>query len=221
LKTEPAALRNQTLNPGRLWLIVIATLLWVTVSLFVVLATTNNHQLYPGVPVFVSGALWMLLMIRLLGGSLQHNLSWQRCAGKWYLWAVVMALVFWLVDHWFFAWLDPVQHTLDQDNWRQANQSYIHASVLLGTVLLAPLFEELFFRGVLFNALQAHLSAHWVVVVSAVLFACIHPSWPLVISVLLAGLMYGTLRQLSGSVLPALLAHLIHNALTFVLYAGV
>jgi len=212
---------NNLLTPWRLWLVIITTLLWVMLSLLLVLSASDQHLLYSGVPVFLSGVLLMLLLIRLLGGSLSHNLNWQACAATWYVWAMGLALAYWLADHWFFTWLDPAQQALDQLNWQQANQSYHFSSVLLGTVLLAPLFEELFFRGVLFNALRVHLPAGWVVIVTALLFAAIHPSWPLILSVLLAGLLYGTLRHLSGSVLPALLAHLTHNGLTFVLYAGV
>lgn len=220
MKAETNEHHSRQLATWQLWLVICTTLLWVMVSLLLVLGASDLHQLYPGVPVFLSGVLLMLLMIRLLGGSLSHNLNWQTCAGTWYVWAAALALAFWLADQWFFDWLDPAQQAEDVNKWRQNNQGFLYASVLLGSVILAPLFEELFFRGLLFKAMGAHLPAGWVVLLTAVLFAAIHPSFPLVISVFLAGLMYGLLRQLSGSVLPAILAHIIHNALTFVLYAG-
>ncbi|MFC3193504.1 CPBP family intramembrane glutamic endopeptidase [Marinicella sediminis] len=184
-------------------------------------ATIDSQSLYPGFLVFISTLLIMLLLVSLMGGNWRVTLQTRACDVKWLGLAVALAVIYWQLDHWFFMWLDADQMTTSQQQWHINQAAYLSWSVFAGTVVLAPLVEEVFFRGLLFNTLQVHFRAHWVIALSAGFFALIHPSWPLVVSVFLAGMMYGWLRYRAGSVLPAVLAHFIHNAMTFWLYAGV
>jgi uncharacterized protein len=86
------------------------------------------------------------------------------------------------------------------------------------TCLIAPLAEELFFRGLLFGVLRARFGVAWGVLVTGALFSLVHavgspPETLIVLFVLGAGLCLLYLR--TGSLLPCIGLHALNNAIAF------
>ena len=83
----------------------------------------------------------------------------------------------------------------------------------LAIVILAPLAEELFFRGWLYGALRARLSASAAIVACAIIFALAH--WDGIglypVAVFAPGLVLTILRERTGSAKTTFLAHAIYN----------
>ena len=87
--------------------------------------------------------------------------------------------------------------------------------------LLAPLAEEVAFRGYVLSALRTRLPARAAVVGSAVLFAAMHLDPVRFPAVLVLGLYLGWLAWRSGSIWPAVAAHAVNNGLgALVIAAG-
>ncbi len=87
---------------------------------------------------------------------------------------------------------------------------------VLAMVLLPALVEELFFRGVLFSALER--CGTWpALILSALAFAMIHGDLNNFAGPLAAGLIYGYLTYVLDSVWPAVFAHMVNNALALFL----
>ena len=83
-------------------------------------------------------------------------------------------------------------------------------------VLIAPLVEELLFRGFLLPPLTRRLGRSLAVVLTALLFGLLHLSDPASVPPLVAfGLALGGLRQWSGSLGPSVLLHALNNAAAF------
>jgi sodium transport system permease protein len=86
--------------------------------------------------------------------------------------------------------------------------------LILATMAVVPaVFEELCFRGFLFGALRGRLDGFWTVVFSAVLFGVFHEvlfAGRLLPSLFL-GLVLGFMRLRSGSILPGIVLHALHN----------
>ena len=78
--------------------------------------------------------------------------------------------------------------------------------VFLGVVLVAPLCEELLFRGVLLSTYQKRLAVHAVWVVG-ILFAFLHPSLDQVLGALFAGTVAGWLVYRTRSLWAGVLMH--------------
>jgi membrane protease YdiL (CAAX protease family) len=106
------------------------------------------------------------------------------------------------------------QAAVDADAW-QVIQLFLLASVA------APVVEEIMFRGVFFTHLcgwtrrwSRWLGIIFAVFVSSVIFAAIHPQGPIFIPPL-AGLAIGfcVARLWRGSLIPAMVAHGVSNAL--------
>ena len=87
-------------------------------------------------------------------------------------------------------------------------------SLFLGAVLLAPLAEELLFRGLLFR-LFSRYGDRTAVLLSALLFAIAHGSVFQAPYALIAGLLLGVLAVWSEGVLFPLLFHFAYNLLAF------
>ena len=87
---------------------------------------------------------------------------------------------------------------------------------VLVIVVLPALLEELFFRGVMFSALER--CGTWpALILTAVSFAMIHGDLHNFVGPLASGLIYGYLVYVLDSVWPALFAHLVNNALVLFL----
>jgi membrane protease YdiL (CAAX protease family) len=85
--------------------------------------------------------------------------------------------------------------------------------VVLGLVVAAPVAEEVVFRGFLQGALANVLPPRLGLVVTAVVFGLLH-QLPYALPVAGLGLLFGWLVWRHGSLLPAILAHALHNGLT-------
>jgi membrane protease YdiL (CAAX protease family) len=92
------------------------------------------------------------------------------------------------------------------------SRALIFAMAALG----APIFEELFFRGVLFSAFRRVGPWGLAVALSGAIFALVHPmqDW---LPILVLGVAFGTLRELRQSLVPGIVAHFLQNAFAFLM----
>ncbi len=96
----------------------------------------------------------------------------------------------------------------------------------LGVILLvvmAPLGEELLFRGFLFGGLmQSRLGPLGAILVTSVLWSVIHIQydWMIVGVIFVIGIVLGAVRWLSGSLWPPIVAHGVMNALAAAQFYG-
>jgi membrane protease YdiL (CAAX protease family) len=112
-----------------------------------------------------------------------------------------------------------LMHGLGQPVARQPGLDYLAAHgpaepaywcVAAATACGAPIAEEVLFRGYLHDLLRRWLPAWPAIGVGALLFGLLHGlAYALPIAVL--GLWFGWLRERSGSLLPAVFGHALHN----------
>lgn len=87
------------------------------------------------------------------------------------------------------------------------------ASSLVETIIFAPAFEEIVFRGLFFATLRRRFGFVPSALISAVVFAIAHGYGILgFVSVLWSGVLWAWVYERSGSVLPGMLAHMLNNA---------
>ena len=87
------------------------------------------------------------------------------------------------------------------------------AVTLLGSILFAPVFEELIFRGLLYGSLRAHLSWPLAALGSALVFALAHGYGAGgFLSVFISGVLWAWVYERTGSLLPSMTAHVVNNA---------
>ena len=91
-------------------------------------------------------------------------------------------------------------------------------------VAVAPLLEEVIFRGFLFQVLWEIGGSSAAIVVTAALFALLHAgqlagNWGGVVLIFLVGCILSLVRHHSNSILPSFIVHTSYNTTLFVLFA--
>lgn len=86
--------------------------------------------------------------------------------------------------------------------------------LVVGVALLAPLGEELVFRGYLHRVLGARYGIGRSIWVTSALFALIHFNPASILALFALGAIFALLRTRSGSIWPAILAHAVQNGLS-------
>lgn len=90
-------------------------------------------------------------------------------------------------------------------------------SILLGSVIIAPFCEEIFFRGLVLPGLLHELSPAWAIVVSAALFAIAHTDPGSFLPLFVIGSCLGFLRLRTGSTWASISLHVLNNLLSSLL----
>lgn len=91
---------------------------------------------------------------------------------------------------------------------------------IISIVVMAPLVEELLFRG----AIQGHLMRKWKmpylgIVVSSLIFGVVHGNPAQIPFAFVVGMSLGWMYYLTGSLIPGILMHFINNGSSVLLYA--
>ena len=89
--------------------------------------------------------------------------------------------------------------------------------VVLPIVVLAPIAEEIFFRGIVFNALLREAGPRWAFLGSATLFAIVHASVVAFVPILLLGLALAWVYRRTQSLLAAIVVHATFNGMSVLL----
>lgn len=83
----------------------------------------------------------------------------------------------------------------------------------VAAVIIAPICEEILFRGVLYGWLRGRWPAAAALPVSAAVFATAHILPPLMVETFLIGLVLSWLYERTGSLLPAIVMHMAFNGI--------
>lgn len=85
-------------------------------------------------------------------------------------------------------------------------------ALLFGGVVVAPIVEEVFFRGFIFAGLRRRWDWKIAAAISALMFAVAHVLPTSFLPIFILGVIFAGLYQFSGSIWPAILMHMLTNA---------
>jgi uncharacterized protein len=133
--------------------------------------------------------------------------------------AVVAVVAAGLLGEWVMGKIaDPLNLSSHWTEWFDADLVWaplpVMAVSLLEYVVLAPVFEELAFRGLLFGVLRRRFQWMPAAFISAGIFALAH-GYGLIgfLSVFWSGLIWAWIYERTGSLLPGMIAHAVNNLL--------
>lgn len=202
-----------------LWVLT-ALIIWITSSVLLINQLPTHQTVYPPLIIFSSSLLLLMLLIRLSGNSIRKSCALNTCSYYWVMLAFVLAIGYWFVDQWVMGMLSNAHNNQSIESWRKATAEQTTVTLIATSVVLAPLFEEMLFRGLVLHTVLSKFGPIPAVISSSLLFAIIHWSWPEFVSLIIIGCLYGWLTVKSKSIIPALLAHFIHNVMTFFVYVS-
>ena len=87
----------------------------------------------------------------------------------------------------------------------------------ISVIMLAPVAEELIFRGIIYNTTKQITSRTAAVILSAVLFAAVHGQWALVLPLMGLSVALAWVYERSGTIIAPILLHASFNAVNFAL----
>ncbi len=164
-----------------------------------------------GSAVYLAAALAILLVARWRGGAdWRELLGWRSFTTDGGYWTrVAGAVAYGLLAGFVVLKLNP-----EAKDWLVLPRGGIALlSIFVLAVVMAPLAEELLFRGWIYTSLRVRLGAGATIGITGVLFALAH--WErthlYALAVLPVGLLLGYARERSGSVRATILMHGIYN----------
>jgi len=109
---------------------------------------------------------------------------------------------------------DVIQWVLDEKS------SFVLVCLMFFGTIIAPIIEEILFRGFLLPALKKSLGGRYAIVVSAALFAAVHIDIFAFLQIFILGLLLGHLYEKTKTLTASIMVHITHNVLTllFLLY---
>ena len=165
-----------------------------------------------GCAVYVAGiaGLWTMAWLR-AGRAWPLLLAWTPFrADRVYWWLLIAAMAYGLGASLALGHFNPVSKT-----WFSMPESPLALMVGFAlVVILAPLSEELLFRGWIYTALRSRFGFAAALWATAILFALAHwdPTHLYALAILPLGLVLGYVRERTGSVRATTLFHMIYTS---------
>ena len=224
------------------WLMVVAIPAWVGISFFAaqaivvgviwvlgvfkislsgineaLLNTIFATVIYMIAILFVIGAPWLIKKKKtsLKDLGLDNLPSWMDillAPAGFVVYIVLSSLLIMLASS-LFSGFDANQIQEVGFNNLSSQFEYILAFVVL--VVAIPVAEEVLFRGFLFGKLKRLVPVWVAVIVTSVLFGVLHGSWNVAIDTIALSVVLCVLRQITGSLWPSILLHMIKNGVAF------
>lgn len=97
-----------------------------------------------------------------------------------------------------------------EENWQMI------AAGLLATFIV-PVYEEIFFRGVIHNAIGNRVGIWWTILLSSILFGVFHGFPIQIITAFLLGLVLGWLYEKTDNLWAPIICHLVNNGIAMLL----
>ncbi|MCB2338957.1 CPBP family intramembrane glutamic endopeptidase [Clostridium estertheticum] len=97
------------------------------------------------------------------------------------------------------------------------NQAFGEMSIspiilILSVAVIAPIYEEVIFRGILLKGMANKMNPNLALIISALIFALVHMNIPQGINAFLLGLIIGAIYLSSNSIYLCIFAHFINNS---------
>ncbi len=140
-----------------------------------------------------------------------------RFGFRWYnapltLWGLVLVTAVGVV-------IEPLMELFPESLFDRLNEAVGRGGItVLLLVVVAPLCEEIFFRGLVLEQVWRNRGTLWAVVASSLLFGLVHaPMWPQVVNAFAVGVILGYIYALSGSLIPVIIIHAVNNAAAYLM----
>lgn len=120
------------------------------------------------------------------------------------LWGVILLVSTSIVTSPLEGFLPPDNRVFPDGGW-----------TLLATIGVAPIFEELIFRGRLISIFRQTCSPSGAILLSAALFAVAHGNFIVALNAFIAGVILGYFYFMRGSIFTPMILHICNNALAY------
>ena len=125
---------------------------------------------------------------------------------------IFSSLLILLATH-VLPWVDINQ--VQDVGFRQLNQRYEYILAFTTLIIIAPIAEEILFRGYLYGKLKKFVPIWVAILVTSALFGSIHGAWNLAIDTFALSIVLCLLRESTGNIWASILLHMAKNGIAF------
>ncbi len=125
---------------------------------------------------------------------------------------ILSSLLILLATH-VLPWIDINQ--VQDVGFRQLNQRYEYILAFTTLIIIAPIAEEILFRGYLYGKLKKFVPIWVAILVTSALFGSIHGAWNLAIDTFALSIVLCLLRESTGNIWASILLHMAKNGIAF------
>ena len=134
-------------------------------------------------------------------------------------WVLLVSIIVSMIVKWFAIKTSTEHEVFTLWRGEGPGLTSLKLVMIVGAVILAPVAEEIFFRGLLQTLILRGLRIPAVaIIVASLLFASMHSPWPMQPPIFVLSLALGWTYYRSGSLLPAIFMHIGFNAINFILF---
>jgi membrane protease YdiL (CAAX protease family) len=108
----------------------------------------------------------------------------------------------------------PVQPHEAVEEFRRTTLLSTRVAIVLAITVRAPLFEEIVFRGALFQTMKRYTGAWPAIIATSVVFGLLHPGIFVKVNIFFLALLFGYLFDRTGSIVPGIVLHFLFNSTT-------
>lgn len=99
--------------------------------------------------------------------------------------------------------------------FEQLTQRYEYILAFMTLVVIAPIAEEMLFRGYLYGKLKKYAPRWIAIIVTSALFGLAHGQWNVAIDTFVLSIFLCLLRDLTGSLWPSIILHMLKNGIAY------
>ena len=170
-------------------------------------------------------AVFLLLIYRSMGK--EHTLSMFKIGSNWmniaWLVLIVMSIDL-IIESSLFATFEIIGIEAEEESYwydpESVNNFMIYSLAIVNMVILAPIMEEVVFRGYVLDSCRSFFQEREAVIISSFLFGLIHflygPFGIVMISI--GGALYAWIRLRTNSIIPAIICHSLWNLIQFITF---
>ncbi len=178
---------------------------------------------YPNNEIYILGLSYFAiiivsaLLIKNTSLKLIHSrLGFKRVNSKVIILALFIGTLIWISDYIYQVYFLQSNLSHEAREWITTHNNQV--ITFISMVILAPIIEEVLLRGILLQSLYRYMNKLLAVFIVSLAFMLLHDSyeqWP---TLFIASTFYCWLTLRYKSITPSIVAHILNNALTFVLY---
>jgi len=128
---------------------------------------------------------------------------------------IVLSAILVMIATNFLTFVDMEQ--VQDTGFSQLTQRYEYILAFLTLVVIAPIAEEILFRGYLFGKLRQHVPLWIAIIITSLAFGLAHGAWNVGIDVFALSIVLCLLRVVSKSLWPSIMLHMLKNGLAYYL----
>lgn len=165
----------------------------------------------------LSSILTLCLFAKLKWGPVSRNWMKTKPVGV-LVWAAIAAVGTIIPSEWI---VEQMQYNMPEETEKMFEQIMGEPTGYLAIGILAPLAEELVFRGAILRKLLSVFgeNKHWIaIIISAVIFGLVHLNIPQFVHAALIGLLLGWMYYRTKSIIPGVLFHWVNNTVAYAMF---